>query len=321
MSLYKRLLSCKWIISIFTMLLLIILFIFPTSSLEGAKKGLLLWFNIILPTLLPFIIVSNLIIQLHLTVYFSKLFYRFFHFIFGVTNEACYPIILGMLTGLPLGAKACADLTKSRRISCMEGQYLLCFCNNASPVFIISYIAISSLNIPHMQYILLLIIYAASIATAFTYRILHSNTPESTSITTEEITGHTQVKKITFSTIDQSILDSFEVVTKVGGYIILFSILANVFLDISNSDPIISNLIVGILEITNGVNSISALTLALNTKIILIITMTAFGGLSSIAQTKSVIDQSGLSIKIYLRYKLVNAMYAFLFISLYLYLI
>lgn len=36
----------------------------PELSLASAKEGLLLWFNVLLPSLLPFIILSDLLISM-----------------------------------------------------------------------------------------------------------------------------------------------------------------------------------------------------------------------------------------------------------------
>ncbi|MEG2775123.1 MAG: transporter, partial [Acetivibrio sp.] len=36
------------------------LILFPSTSFEGAKNGLLLWFQIVLPTLFPFLVITNL---------------------------------------------------------------------------------------------------------------------------------------------------------------------------------------------------------------------------------------------------------------------
>lgn len=46
-------------------LFLILLLSFPALAVEGAANGLLLWFNVILPTLAPFIICTQAIDRVH----------------------------------------------------------------------------------------------------------------------------------------------------------------------------------------------------------------------------------------------------------------
>ena len=130
----------KFIITVSTLLFLCLLLVFPKIALIGATRGLLLWFNTILPTLLPFLIISNLIMQFQITDCLTTFLYPTLGKLLRISKAGCYPMIIGMLSGYPVGAKACADLVKNKEISREEGQFLLCFCNNASPMFIISYI-------------------------------------------------------------------------------------------------------------------------------------------------------------------------------------
>ncbi len=320
----KPSLSIRFLVSIATIILMLILLIFPKASIKGAENGILLWFNVIVPTLLPFIIVSNLIINLKLTTLIAKMFYPVLHRIFAVTRNGCYVIIIGLLTGFPVGAKACSDLVHYKMLSKQEGQYLLTFCNNASPMFIISYISILTLKLSLDRYKFLGIIYVSAMLTALLYRIIHHiqnnsftsseeisvagrNTLKTLDLSRKNVSSESP-KRITFAIVDCAIMDGFDVITKVGGYIVLFSILSNVILSSIKMTSLFSLLSVGVLEITNGINVIGASSIPLATKIALILPITAFGGISSIAQTKSVIDQSGLSIRNYILYKIFNAM-------------
>ena len=45
-------------------MILFLLLTHPALSLEGARNGLLLWYQTVLPTLLPFMICSNVIVSL-----------------------------------------------------------------------------------------------------------------------------------------------------------------------------------------------------------------------------------------------------------------
>lgn len=295
-------------------LFLILIIIFPASSFEGAKQGLLLWFNTVLPTLLPFIIISNLIIKMQITAVLSKLLYPFFHFMFGVSKEGCYPVLIGFLSGIPVGAKSVSDLLLNKRITTKEGEFLLGFCNNASPMFIMSYIAISQLKLPQMRFIILLILYLSAILSSKIYfnafRKLNSKRKNLTEITAlsleeEEITTY-KSEKFDFALLDTSIINGFEIITKVGGYIILFSIPARIIMSLFPSENILKLLAIGLFEITTGINQISNANIPLHIKIVLIITLTAFGGLSGLAQTKSVINETRLSIFTYVKVKLIN---------------
>lgn len=305
-------------------LFLAIILLFPSSSYEGAKRGLLLWFNTILPTLLPFIIISNLIIALQITRPLSKLLYPIFHLLFGISQGGCYPVLMGFLTGIPVGAKSIADLVGQGSIKEKEGQYLLGFCNNASPMFIMSYIAISQLKLPSIRFHLLLIIYLSGIISSFfMFRIFPSWSAKKNSIVSaleygqknDELSG--KASKLDFALLDSSIMNGFEIITKVGGYIILFSIPAQIISTLGSGDSYLRLLTIGLLEITTGINQISISGLNTGTKIALITMFTSFGGLSGIAQTKSVIDSTRLSIGVYIKSKILHMLIAFTIAAFY----
>lgn len=303
-------------------LFLAIILLFPSSSYLGAKRGLLLWFNTILPTLLPFIIVSNLIIGLQITRPLSKLLYPLFHLLFGISRGGCYPVLMGFLSGIPVGAKSVADLVSQGTIKEKEGQYLLGFCNNASPMFIMSYIAISQLELPAIRFHLLLIIYLSGILSAFLmFRILPRQGSRKkltvSALEYEQGAVNPVVPKFDFTLLDASIMNGFEIITKVGGYIILFSIPAQIISGLGPSDSYLKLLTIGFLEITTGINQISLSGLDMGTKIALITMFTAFGGLSGMAQTKSVINSTRLSIGVYIKSKLLHMLIAFTITTFY----
>jgi sporulation integral membrane protein YlbJ len=305
----------------FIVLFLILILFFPVSSYNGAKKGLLLWFNTILPTLLPFIIISNLIIRLKITEPLSKLFYPFFHLLFGVSKGGCYPVLMGFLTGIPVGAKSIADLVNNGSIRKEEGQFLLSFCNNASPMFIMSFIAITQLKQINLRVVLLTIIYISAVLASIIYFKLIAN-PKRKGLYTltaaqNEASYEQTGSKFDFALFDSAIMDGFEVITKVGGYIIMFSIPAQIIVNLGSADSLFHLLCIGFLEITTGINQIGNSNLDMQTKIALITMITAFGGLSGMAQTKSVISNTRLSIGIYFKVKLLHMLLALLLATFY----
>ncbi len=297
-------------------LFLVLILIFPSDAYIGAKRGLLLWFNTVLPTLLPFIIMSNLIIRLQITKPLSKLLYPFFHFIFRVSKGGCYPILIGFLSGIPVGAKSVGDLYSNGSLEEEEAQYLLSFCNNSSPMFIMGYIAIAQLKMKELRGPLLFIIYISGIIAAFLYfRIL--GLYKRKKVYTAEYILEDPEPKFSFAVLDSAIMDGFEVITKVGGYIILFSIPAQIITTLGSPNNPARLLSIGLLEITTGINQISMSSLDLTIKIVLITIITSLGGLSGLAQTKSVISNTRLSFGTYFKVKLIHAVIAFLMASFY----
>ncbi len=129
-------------------LTLFLMLLFPKTAALGALEGLLLWSKTLLPILLPFLILSGLLITLHMTKPFELLLGPIFTRIFPVRESACYPLFVGLLCGMPLGAKTTASLYESGRLSEREAMFLLGFSNQASMMFLISYVATQEQNTP-----------------------------------------------------------------------------------------------------------------------------------------------------------------------------
>lgn len=307
------------LIKLSLLLFLALILIFPSLAFAGAKNGLLLWWDTLMPTLLPFMIVSGLIIRLRITRILSYVFYPILKKFLPVSQEGCYPVFIGFLAGYPVGAKTTADLVLQSSLNLKEAQFLCAFTNNASPMFVLGYIASASLLSPQIGLLLLLILNLASYFSAllifhFSCKLHRCST---SCVNANEIKSTMASPKFQFTMLDDAILSAFEVVTKVGGYLVLFSVLASFIRSLPLGNATITACLTGILEITTGIQNISILNIPLDVKIVLVTTVTAFGGLSGFAQTKSVISQTTLSSTSYILTKVLSAIIAFILSSIF----
>ena len=122
------------------LLLFFLMLTYPAESLYYAFTGLTLWFQKMIPTLFPFMILSGIMIRMNLTEYFSMLLTPLFKPLFSVNGNGAYCIILGFLCGFPMGAKVVADLYERGKLSHEEASRLLAFCNNIGPIYMISFV-------------------------------------------------------------------------------------------------------------------------------------------------------------------------------------
>lgn len=280
---------------------------FPKETLSGASDGLLLWFQIVLPTLLPFFILTNLLIHTNSIVYISYVCSPLLQRLFSVSVNGSFAVLAGFLCGYPVGAKVTADLVKTNRISLSEAKYLLSFCNNTSPAFIMSYIVIQNLMDETLLFPTLLILYLSSILCSFLFRRFYHINRNAIALNK---TGNPK-PWFSFEIFDNCIMNAFENITKVGGYIILFSILFSFgkLLPITHILPF--------LEITNGIPHILSLFINFELSYILILALTSFGGFCAIAQTSAMLTETKLSILSYTIEKLVTALVTSLLAFLY----
>ncbi len=289
-----------------------LMLLFPQTVVTGAAKGLLLWFQVILPTLLPFIIISNLLIHTQAIDVISKVTAPVFCRFFRVSEYGSFAVLTGFLCGYPMGSKVTADLLCCGKISLPEGKYLLSFCNNTSPMFIISYVLLQNLKQEHRFAPSLMILLGAPILCSFIFRSIlsppsHTRPDRSRAADTAVLFKDTSVSAETGGLLDHCMMNGFETVAKIGGYIMLFSIIIELGGLLPFSSAALNNLLFPSLEITNGIRNLCAGTLSQSAKFILCLSMTSFGGWCSIAQTKCMIQGTGLSILPYIMQKLVTA--------------
>ena len=285
---------------------LILMLCFPIETFRGATNGLLLWFQTLLPTLLPFMILSNLLIRTNCVFYISRAIRPFIQKLFSVSNDACYAVLIGFLCGYPMGAKVIADLHLSGRITRKEGQYLLSFCNNTSPMFIISYIVMQTFKDESLLLVTMLILLLSPIVCSFAFRKFYHISP-----TSDYVIQSPNNICFDFQMFDDAIMNGFETITKVGGYMILFSILFT----LGEKLPIAFSL--PLLEISNGIPLIMKLTSDFSVVYPFILGLTSFGGLCAVAQTNSMIQNTGLRILPYITQKLITALVTSLIAFLY----
>ena len=290
---------------IFVTALFAAMLIFPQAVFSGAEEGLLLWFQIIFPTLFPFLVVTSLLLSSGGLNLITRLFGGLFRRIFRVTQNGAFAVLAGFLCGYPMGAKVTADLLRAEKISDREARYLLSFCNNTSPVFIINFIVWKTFGDERLMLPTLLILIGSPVLMSFIFRRIYLKGrhpfPEPSAALKEKKT------RFDFSVLDSCMMNSFEAIVKVGGYIILFSVLLSLLEELSGQKSILMAAAPA-LEVTNGILLLSGSVSDPGLRYAAVLGLTSFGGLCSAAQTQCMLEGTGLSVIPYIIQKLATAM-------------
>lgn len=259
-------------------------------SLAYALMGLQLWFDKMIPALLPFMILSGIMIRMHLTENFSKLLYPVVKFIFRVSENVCYAMIMGFLCGFPMGAKTVSDLLSREMITKREAEFLLAFCNNIGPVYFCSFV------LPLLGRALLLPYVLGMYGVPLLYGLLLRYT-RYRDLTVQGMPAPAQIQKGKLLwEIDDAISSSVQSIIMLGGYMVLFNLLNLIPHMICGKPPVF---LAPIFEITGG------LKLSDGRFPLYALLLLPFGGLSCIAQTYSCIKGTDLSITEYTLHKIV----------------
>lgn len=282
---------------IFILLLLIILLITNNQLvLTGASYGLMLWYENIIPLLLPFMLISSIMENSIINTYRKA----------NRKNYLAIPsaITLGIFCGYPIGAKTTAFFVKSGILSSTIGNIILPLCNNVSPMFFLGFIISRTLKNNISPILAYVVIYLPYLLTLILELLLYPKNHSHTKSNYFNNPSYIDKRNICEESINQ--------ITMVGLYIMLCSIISEFILSITWLNPYVSLYLVGITEITRGVTYINQSNLLdEQIKTALILACTSFGGISSVMQTAKVIQGSGLSLFHYIAVKIVCAISTF----------
>ncbi|MBQ1931277.1 MAG: hypothetical protein II347_03940 [Lachnospiraceae bacterium] len=310
---------------------------------------MLLWFQTILPALLPVMILADFMLRIGGDRYVTRLVAGPLSLIFGLSKNGCYGALIGLLCGYPMGAKTTASLLKENRISRQEANYLLAFSNQPSAMFLIGYLCLSlfaDYDGNTLVFPLLFGVYGSAVLISIFYRGIETMhhvlgnswqenlTIESTlnissairntrphikddtkSFPTAPSTHNKSADSSPLSLLESSMMTSFEVMVKIGGYMMLFSIAEVHIGRLLLMNATAKSILMGLIEMTTGCRHIAAST-QLPWALALCGAVTTFGGLSGLAQTSHVLQGSGLSIGRYVLWKLMQGILAGILILL-----
>lgn len=136
----------KLLFTIFCITQIGFILVYPTEALKAAREGLNLWLNVMIPTLLPFLICTGILVQTRPDQRLLAPFKTLWKIVFGISPAGAYAVLVGMLCGYPMGAKTTSDLYENGQITKKEAEYLLTFVNQPSPVFVRTYLCQICLN-------------------------------------------------------------------------------------------------------------------------------------------------------------------------------
>lgn len=293
----------KWTFSLVILGVLAFLLLCPSAALTASRRGLDLWFGTLVPTLLPFLILSGFLIHSGLVRVLASFLYPVLGRVFGISPEGSYACFTGFLCGYPVGAKVLGDLSRNHLIHPEEARYLLGFCNNVSPSFVITFLVTEQLNDSSLLAPTLLVLYGIPLFYGLLTRPIYLRRRKA--IDFPDIKNASAVQ-VNFELLDACIYDAVNTLLKLGGYIILFSVLAEIMAHMTFLPPSAAAVGTGILEVTNGIPKILS-QFSKRTAYRILLPVAAFGGLCAMAQTSSVLKGSGLSLGYYAFSKLAIA--------------
>ena len=294
-------------VSVIIMLLLILV---PGPALSGARRGLSLCGETVIPSLFPFLVMSSFVISSGLADACGRLFEPLTRRVFRLPGCAGAAFILGAIGGYPVGANAVAQLCTNGSLTKRDSERLLCFAINSSPAFIIGAVGAGFLGSAQAG----MLLYAAHLAASISIGlILRANNKPAPKI---KVRPPRKKSNAGFSAaFVESVTNSAHSIITISAFVVLFSSLnalmnhmgvtatiagaMSKLLPAPPSDPqFFSRAVAGILEVTNGCAAAAGSNGM--TAVLLTAAVLGFSGLSVQFQVISMIREAGLSARLFI---------------------
>ncbi|MCM1537007.1 MAG: hypothetical protein NC254_01270 [bacterium] len=295
---------------------IILLLISSKTALSLATLGLTLWLENMVPTLLPFMILSGILTGLQLQELLCRPLRRCFGRLFHTTPNGAYCIIMGFLCGFPMGAFCVADLYQKGQLSKEESQRLIPFCNNIGPVYFYSFaVPLLDLKAPAYQMLPLLTfgMYGIPLLYGFISSQFHAHLNSCPPDAQAPQTACPETQPSLFAVMDEAISRAGASILRLCGYMILFNILM-LPLYALHVNGFYSGILHAIFEISGGIRVLQGYLILMPEKRMLLqllmLTALSFGGFCCAGQSECFLHAVSLRPAAYLFRRMLTALAA-----------
>lgn len=333
----------QWImIAGFAVLITVCMVIYSEQSFNAAVAGLKIWWEVVFPALLPFVLLCELLMGLGVVHAMGVLLEPLMRPLFRVPGVGAFAFAMGLASGYPIGAKITGDLRRQNLCSRVEAERLLSFTNTADPLFMVGAVAVGMFKNPALGVTIAGAHYISSILLGFIMRFYGRK--EERGRVVEEVEerqeGNIFMRAIerllearandgrSFSELLGDVIrDSVNTMLLIGGFIILFSVLTQILTSVGVVailtkmilailapfgivESMVLPIIGGLFEITNGANLAANAVAPLTQKVAICGAIIAWSGLSVHAQAATMVQGTDIRMRTYVWARVLHAILA-----------
>ena len=291
----------KIIISVVIMFVLIF-FVFEilTSSVSimdtiGFSFGV--WKKNIFPSLFPFFVLSELLINYGFIELVGELFKPIMNKVFKLRGVSAFVFIMSLVSGFPSNAKYVRELYLKKHINEYEASKILTFTHFSNPLFILGTISILFLNNKEIGILILICHYLGNIIVGLLFRNYYVSEKEFDSVSLKKAVLSMHSKRISSnksfgSVLSSAIVNGINTLLLVFGVVTVFLIITTIIDNNINLPQYYQSILNGILEMTQGLKYVSLLNIPLKIKGTLSVLFISFGGISVHMQILSILSDT-----------------------------
>ncbi len=329
--------------AILAVLFTLALVIYPEQGLGAAVSGLKVFWDVVLPSLLPFFILSEILLGVGVVNALGVLLEPLMRPLFSVPGVGAFALSMGLAAGYPMDAVITAKFRRAELCTQIEGERLLAFTNTADPLFMFGAVAVGMFKSPALGALLAIAHYASAVIVGLTFKLYGRREEKRL---WRERAGREAVEPFLLrrayramvraraedgrpfgKLLGDSVTDSIRTLLMIGGFIAFFSVflrvldqigivalasipLSALFAALHLDASLVTPLISGLFEIDIGAAATAAATAPLIERLSVVSAIIAWSGLSVHAQVASVLTDTDIRMRPYFLARVYHAVIA-----------
>ncbi len=316
------------------------LVLYPEEGVQAAKAGLKIFWDVVFPSLLPFFVLSEILLGMGVVHFIGVLLEPLMRPLFNVPGVGAFALSMGLAAGYPMDAVLTGKFRRSKMCTRIEGERLLSFTNTADPLFIFGAVAVGMFGRPDLGMVLAAAHYISSFTVGLIFKYYGHDKERQASELRESYQGNIIRRALralikarkedgrTFGRLmGDSVKESVSTLLMIGGFIMLFSVLVKMLetfgllglitpplgalLQLFGLDPdLAASLFNGILEIDLGTMSAGRAAAPLADRLIIASWIIAWSGLCVHGQVASVIHDTDIRMGPYVIARMLHGIFA-----------
>ncbi|WP_127531848.1 nucleoside recognition domain-containing protein [Paenibacillus kobensis] len=139
----------------------------PDATFQASLQGLTLWWTIIFPGLMPFIVLSELMTIFGVTALAGRLLEPAMERLFRLPGDAGIAVAAGWTGGYAAGSEAAAELHRSGKLTRPQGQRLLALAHMPNPLFMLIVVGAGFMKQPSAGISIAIAVWISGLLAAF----------------------------------------------------------------------------------------------------------------------------------------------------------
>ncbi|QGQ96185.1 hypothetical protein EHS13_15515 [Paenibacillus psychroresistens] len=307
-------------------LLVVCIIIYPNSVFQSSLSGMSLWWEYVFPALLPFLILTEIMLGSGALHAIGTLLDPFMRFFFRTSGNGGWALAMGLFAGYPAGASTTAKLHERQALLPQEAERVLIVSHLCNPAVMITVIGVGFFHQATLGMFIAIVHYASALLMGLTLRRSgNENLLVATPANLEPIwTRAMQSAKAAQQEdgrkfgklLGDGVSHSIQTLMLIGGWMMFFSVLQQVILHLLQpwitNEGFVAQLVVCLLEPHLGAYTIAQSSSAsLVIKVAIVGAVLGWSGLSMHAQVKSLLKSTEMRYLAFLKARLLHAALAF----------